>query len=135
MVFLLSVSFSCCTESFKPLQRKDINLNLCENMLQYACSLRNSLHYKMEKYLILPECIIMQHIQLIVVLIEKNILNKKPVYILTIKPWPLNVINSLLECRRATMSLSYDTEDRICINSHYQTKGDKRGCLGVEFFQ
>lgn len=53
---------------------------------------------------------------------------------LTIKPWPLNKINSLLECRRVTMSLSYDTEDRICINSHYQSKGDKKGWFGFGWF-
>lgn len=28
------------------------------------------------------------------------------------------------------MSLSYDTEDRICMNSHYQSKGDKKGWFG-----
>lgn len=27
------------------------------------------------------------------------------------------------------MSFSYDAEDRICINSRYQTKGDKRVVL------
>lgn len=46
---------------------------------------------------------------------------------MTIKPWPLNMINLLLEHRRATTSLSYYTEDKICINSQYHTKGDKRG--------
>jgi len=34
-------------------------------MSQYACSLRNSLHYEMEKCLIFLKCIIIQHIQLV----------------------------------------------------------------------